>query len=87
MFQIGKPPVIIHASNQRESIGKENQMDARLIMSGMTDFFRHPRQSSAGLHPPLVIPRVPVSGIPLPFGHTRSLWRVSIRKELKMDSR
>jgi hypothetical protein len=25
-------------------------MDARLKMSGMTGFFRHPRQESAGIH-------------------------------------
>ena len=30
---------------------KEDQMDARNTMSGMTDFFRHPRQSSAEIHP------------------------------------
>jgi hypothetical protein len=48
-------------------------MDARLKMSGMTDFFRHPRMS--------------VAGIPLPFRHTRSVWRVSIRKETQMDAR
>jgi len=39
-------------------------MDARLKMSGMTDFFHHPCML--------------VSGIPLPFDYTRSVWRVCI---------
>ena len=40
-----------------------------------------------GIRPPCVIPACLLQGIHLPFGHTRSLWRVSIRKEPKMDAR
>jgi hypothetical protein len=55
---------IILTGGHRGSIRKEPKMDARLKMSGMTDFFHHPCMS--------------VAGIPLPIGPTRSWWRVSI---------
>ena len=42
---------VIAAGRLLESFGNEDQMDARLLMSGMTFPFCHPRRSVAGIHP------------------------------------
>jgi len=47
----------------------------------------HPRVSVVGDPSPLRSYPQFVASIHPPFGHTRSLWRVSIRKEPKMDAR
>jgi hypothetical protein len=73
-------------SCRRVSIRKETKMDPRLITSGMTAKEKFPLHDGGHVNP-CCHTCVSVAGIDLPFGHTRSCRRVSIRKETKMDSR
>ncbi|MEO7859587.1 MAG: hypothetical protein ABIU05_03945 [Nitrospirales bacterium] len=68
---------------------KEAQMDARLTMSGMTDWFPHPRHEEAGIYRKICKDGCPIKNVGMTdwFRHPRMSLAGIHPKKAKMDAR